>query len=134
MSRHYTALVARPPDVGQILDVMSSVAPDLLVRLSPDGVELQFFEPACDADGAENVAEEANAVLSVEAPMLIAVPGEVTRLLGPDAGRLAPVPPWWIEIRVAEPNAQGESLAQHFGAELVSRIAGLLWPPVDQEK
>lgn len=125
MTGRLVALAARAPDIGEAVDAMMSVAPDLYV--CSDGEVLRFYSHTEDSDG-----EEAHPVLAVDAPVLIPVHTEIARLLGPEATTLAPSPPWWIEIRAADHREHSDQLARRFGDELIKRTAGVLWPPADE--
>jgi hypothetical protein len=69
----------------------------------------------------------AGARASLEAPILIQVPGEVERLLGPELAGV-PTPVWWAEVR-ADPQNGGPELADRYAAELVKRLGGQVWKP-----
>lgn len=117
--RQLVVLAAEEPDLAVILESVVAVAPDLLARAVLDGQVLQFFAPA----GAGPYL-----VLSVDGPVLAAVPGEVARLLDDEAARRAPAPSWWIEIRAADRPADGGRLARALATELVGRTGGIVWP------
>jgi hypothetical protein len=63
----------------------------------------------------------------VEAPNLIAVPGEAARMLGGDA-EVPEGTVWWTEVRSHLPRDRAHLVAGTFASRLVSRKGGTVWP------
>ncbi|WP_371330031.1 DUF6177 family protein [Streptomyces sp. TP-A0356] len=66
--------------------------------------------------------------MSLEAPVLIHVPGEAERLLGP---RITPpgLPFWWTEARATTTVPEAEPLAGSVCGRLTTLLGGTVWPP-----
>ncbi|MEU5050071.1 DUF6177 family protein [Streptomyces sp. NPDC021096] len=116
MTKDVIALTERMPDTVSMLAGLLSGGPDLQVRTLGDGAVVQL----CNAEGRP--------LVSIEAPMLLQVPGEAARLLGPDA-EPASGTAWWIEARAATSVPQAEELAGAFAARLTMMLGGTIWPP-----
>ncbi|MFJ3528627.1 DUF6177 family protein [Streptomyces sp. NPDC090132] len=114
MTKDVIALTTRMPDPWSVLAGLLSGGPDKLVGTSGDGAVVQL----CDAQGRP--------LVSVEAPLLVAVEGEAERLLEASA---PPVPYWWTEVRATTGVAEAEQLAGTFATRLVSLLGGSAWPP-----
>ncbi|MEV4617878.1 hypothetical protein AB0J74_04050 [Asanoa sp. NPDC049573] len=114
MSRDVVVLVPRMPDVASVARALAAVAPDLLV----------------DASGAAGVtrlyASPDRPLLTIEEPILVAVPGEVARLLDEEVASRVTTPVWWLELRTTGPDPE---LAHRFAAALVEHLGGAWWPP-----
>ncbi|XVQ12479.1 hypothetical protein ACQP1W_07950 [Spirillospora sp. CA-255316] len=106
-------LTREMPDTVALLDGLGAAGEELRVDLPDHAGVIQL----CDDIGGT--------LLSVEAPILIQVPGEAERLLGERAAGLAP-PLWWVEVRAAEREGADE-LARRFAGALVQRLGGLVW-------
>jgi hypothetical protein len=115
VSYDVVALIDGRPSYQDVLAGMMAAGPDWLVRDVSDGAVLQL----CSPDGQP--------LASLEAPILIQVPGEVERLLGPELAGV-PTPVWWHEIR-ATPQQGAPELADRYAAELVKRLGGQVWKP-----
>ncbi|MGC4941511.1 hypothetical protein [Kribbella sp. DT2] len=116
MSYDVVALIDGRPSYQDVLAGMMAAGPDWLVREVSDGAVLQLCSP------------EGTPLASLEAPVLIQVPGEVERLLGAElAGTKTPV--WWMEVR-ANPQEGGPELADRYAETLVERLGGRVWKPV----
>ncbi|GAA4671963.1 hypothetical protein GCM10023347_27480 [Streptomyces chumphonensis] len=113
MTKDVIALTERMPDSWTLLAGLLSGGPDTHLATVADGAVVQLT----DADGRP--------LASVEAPMLVQVPGEVRRLLGLDADR----PVWWTEVRAATTARGGDRLAGTIATRLVTRLGGAVWPP-----
>jgi hypothetical protein len=116
VSYDVVALIDGRPSYQDVLAGMVAAGPDWLVRDVSDGAVLQLCSPAGEP------------LASLEAPILIQVPGEVERLLGPELAGV-PTPVWWAEVR-ADPQNGGPELADRYAAELVKRLGGQVWKPV----
>lgn len=114
MTKDVIALTPRMPDPWSVLAGLLSGGPDRLVGAAGEGAVVQL----CDAEGRP--------LVSVEAPLLVAVEGEAERLLGAVA---PPVPFWWTEARASTGVAEAERLAGTFAARLASLSGGSVWPP-----
>ncbi len=69
--------------------------------------------------------EGGRVLFSVEVPVLVRVPGEVERVLGPGVRPVA-VPVWFIEVRASEVDG-AEVPAMRFAAELSLQLDGSVW-------
>ncbi|MFF1921503.1 DUF6177 family protein [Streptomyces sp. NPDC058221] len=114
MTKDVIALTARMPDPWSVLAGLLSGGPDKLVDSRGEGAVVQL----CD--------EQGRPLLSVEAPLLVAVEGEAERLLGATA---PPVPYWWTEARATTGVAEAEQLAGTFATRLTALVGGTAWPP-----
>jgi hypothetical protein len=112
VSGDVVALCRQQPDVAAQLSALLAAGPRL--RMRPFGPVLQLF----DDDGQR--------VASVDGPLLVQVPGEVARLLGPDLGVTEPV--WWVEIRAATDSPEAERLARQVAEHLAGEQDGVVWP------
>jgi hypothetical protein len=115
VSYDVVALVDGRPSYQDVLAGMVAAGPDWLVREVSDGAVLQL----CDPDGQP--------LASLEAPILIQVPGEVERLLGAEVSGVQ-TPVWWMEVR-ATPQEGAPELADRYAATLVERLGGQVWKP-----
>ncbi|MEU0137010.1 DUF6177 family protein [Streptomyces sp. NPDC006296] len=114
MTKDVIALTTRMPDPWTVLVGLLSGGPDKLVGTHGDGAVVQLCDP------------EGRPLVSVEAPLLVQVPGEAERLLGAAA---PPVPFWWTEARATTGVAEAEQLAGTFAARLAHLAGGSAWPP-----
>jgi hypothetical protein len=123
VSRDVVALVSTAPDAPALLSGMAAAGEDLLVVPAAGGAVVQL----CDApDGAGP-----RALLTIEEPLLVSVPGEVARLLGAETAARVSGPVWWVEIRAAAVPEHAAELAYRFAGALVERLGGVIWPPGD---
>lgn len=113
MTKDVIALTTRMPDPWSVLAGLLSGGPDKLVGTRGEGAVVQL----CDAQGRP--------LVSVEAPLLVAVEGEAERLLGATP---PPVPYWWTEARATTGVAEAEQLAGTFVARLAALVGGAAWP------
>lgn len=113
MTTDVIALTERMPDTWTLMAGLMSGGPDVAMATHADGAMIQL----CDAEGRP--------LASVEAPMLVRVPGEASRLLG--ARITGPV--WWTEVRAATAAEGGAALAGTIATRLVARLGGRVWPP-----
>ncbi|AJC54942.1 DUF6177 family protein [Streptomyces sp. 769] len=114
MTKDVIALTPRMPDPGAILAGLLSGGPDKLVDTTSKSAVVRL----CDGEGRP--------LVSVEAPLLVQVPGEAERLLGATA---PPVPYWWTEARATTGVEEAEQLAGTFAARLAALAGGSAWPP-----
>ncbi|WP_164492982.1 DUF6177 family protein [Streptomyces alfalfae] len=116
MTKDVIALTPEMPDTKTVLAGLFAGGPDLGVTSVADGAVVQLRAP----DGRP--------LVSVEAPLLIQVPGEARRLLGPDA--VAPDGPyWWTEARASTTVEESERLAGSFAGRVAAVLGGTVWPP-----
>ncbi|WP_171110513.1 MULTISPECIES: DUF6177 family protein [Streptomyces] len=116
MTKDVIALTPKMPDLRTLLAGLYAGGPDLGVHSLADGAVVQL----CGPDGRP--------LVSVEAPILVQVPGETSRLLdGVDgAGQAGPV--WWTEARASTAVAEAGRLAGSFAGRLVTVLGGAVWP------
>jgi len=108
------ALVRNQPDVRTVIDGMLAFGED--VRMNElDGGVTQLYDP------------EGRLIVSIEVPVLVHVPGEVERLLGPElAGRVGS-PVWWVDVRAAADLPEADRIARRFADDLVHWRGGTVW-------
>ena len=114
MTKDVIALTPEMPDLPTLLAGLYAGGPDLGVNTTADGAVVQL----CAPDGRP--------LVSVEAPILVQVPGETTRLLG-HAVEEGPV--WWTEARASTAVAEAARLAGSFAGRLATVLGGTVWPP-----
>ncbi|MEU6260393.1 DUF6177 family protein [Streptomyces sp. NPDC047043] len=114
MTKDVIALTPKMPDLHTLLAGLYSGGPDLTVGARADGAVVQL----CAPDGRP--------LVSIEAPLLIQVPGETTRLLD-HAVEDGPV--WWTEARASTAIAEAARLAGSFAGRLATVLGGTVWPP-----
>ncbi|MFJ3517548.1 DUF6177 family protein [Streptomyces sp. NPDC090131] len=117
MTKDVIALTERMPDAMSVLAGLLAGGPDLRVESAGEGAVVQL----CDADGRP--------LVSIEVPLMLQVPGEAARLLGPGAELSGDGPAWWVEARAAAGVPQAEQLAGAFAARLTMLLGGQVWPP-----
>lgn len=113
MTYDLVALVDGRPSSDDILAGLQAAGEELGVRAVSDGAVVQL----CDADDLP--------LVSVELPLLIQVPGEVERMLGPGVGPVQ-TPAWWVEIR-ATATQGGREVAEKYANSLIDRLGGKVW-------
>ncbi|MGW7102993.1 DUF6177 family protein [Streptomyces sp. NPDC054838] len=116
MTKDVIALTERMPDPLSVLAGLLAGGPDLRVETTGEGAVVQL----CDAEGRP--------LVSIEVPLLLQVPGEAARLLGPGAEPSGDGPAWWIEARAAVGVPQAERLAGAFAARMTMLLGGRVWP------
>ncbi|MDQ1007203.1 hypothetical protein QFZ82_001688 [Streptomyces sp. V4I23] len=114
MTKDVIALTPRMPDARSVLAGLYAGGPDLHVDSSAEGAVVRLR-----TQGGQPVA-------TVEIPVLVQVPGEVSRLLGREAGAEAPV--WWTEVRATAAVAEAGRLAGSVAGRLTSLLGGSTWP------
>ncbi|MGW2232428.1 DUF6177 family protein [Streptomyces sp. NPDC001759] len=116
MTKDVIALTEKMPDTRSLLAALHAGGPDLNLTATDDGAVTQL----CTAAGRP--------LVSVEAPLLVHVPGEAERLLGPQL--TAPEPPfWWTETRASTAVPEAEALAGSVCGRLTMLLGGTSWPP-----
>lgn len=116
MTKDVIALTPKMPDTWALLAGLYAGGPGLAVDTGNDGAVVQL----CAADGRP--------LVSLEAPLLVQVPGEAERLLG---GQV-PVPEgafWWTEARASTAAPEAERLAGSVAGRLTTLLGGAAWPP-----
>jgi hypothetical protein len=114
VTKDVIALTPKMPDLNTLLAGLYAGGPDLTVNTTADDAVVQL----CAPDGRP--------LVSVEAPILVQVPGETARLLNcpaPDG------PVWWTEARASTAVAEAERLAGSFAGRLATVLGGTVWPP-----
>ncbi|MFI7408732.1 DUF6177 family protein [Streptomyces sp. NPDC049627] len=114
MTKDVIALTPKMPDLPTLLAGLYAGGPDLGVNTTADGAVVQL----CAPDGRP--------LVSVEAPILVQVPGETTRLLGHPVGE---GPVWWTEARASTAITEAGRLAGSFAGRLATVLDGTVWPP-----
>ncbi|MFI6942685.1 DUF6177 family protein [Streptomyces sp. NPDC050418] len=114
MTKDVIALTERMPDPLTILASLLAGGPDQQLQAAGEGAVVQL----CD--------EQGRPLVSVEAPLLVQVPGEATRLLGV---REPDLPYWWTEARATTGVAAAEQLASGYVSRIASLAGGAVWPP-----
>ncbi|MBC9716341.1 hypothetical protein H9Y04_27775 [Streptomyces sp. TRM66268-LWL] len=114
MTKDVIALTQQMPDPLSILAGLLAGGPDNLVQAAGEGAVVQL----CD--------EQGRPLVSVEAPLLVQVPGEATRLLG---AQEPATPYWWTEARATTGVAEAEQLAAAYVSRIASLVGGAVWPP-----
>ncbi|MFF5519056.1 DUF6177 family protein [Streptomyces coeruleorubidus] len=114
MTKDVIALTPKMPDLPTLLAGLYAGGPDLGVNTTADGAVVQL----CASDGRP--------LVSVEAPILVQVPGETARLLDHpvDEG-----PVWWTEARASSAVPEAGRLAGSFAGRLATVLGGTVWPP-----
>lgn len=116
MTKDVIALTKQLPDPRTIAAALLSGGPDLRLQVLGEGAVVQL----ADGDG--------HPLVSIESPMLLAVPHEAERLLGVRADQLGESA-WWTEIRATAATDQAQRLASVAAGRLVALLGGVLWPP-----
>ncbi|MEW2806641.1 DUF6177 family protein [Streptomyces massasporeus] len=114
MTKDVIALTPEMPDLPTLLAGLYAGGPDLGVNTTADGAVVQL----CGPDGRP--------LVSVEAPILVQVPGETSRLLD---HTVADGPVWWTEARASTAVAEAARLAGSFAGRLATVLGGTVWPP-----
>ncbi|MFE2929262.1 DUF6177 family protein [Streptomyces sp. NPDC059278] len=114
MTQDVITLTPQMPDTKTLLAGLHAGGPDLLVNRAGDGSVAQL----CTAAG--------QALVSLEAPRYVQVPGEAARLLGPDVRAESPV--WWTEARATSSVEGAARLAGSVAGRLVAVHGGEVWP------
>ncbi|MCQ9183182.1 hypothetical protein KMT30_29885 [Streptomyces sp. IBSBF 2953] len=112
MTKDVIALTPEMPDTWALLAGLYAGGPRTHVSAGSEGAVLRL----CAPDGRP--------LVSVEAPLLVQVPGEAERLLG----REVPVPFWWTEARASGAVPEAERLAGSVCGRLALLLGGSTWP------
>ncbi|GAA3827835.1 hypothetical protein GCM10022403_071300 [Streptomyces coacervatus] len=116
MTKDVIALTPKMPDTRSLLAALHAGGPDLNLTATDDSAVTQL----CTAAGRP--------LVSIESPLLVHVPGEAERLLGPQLA--APEPPfWWTETRASTAVPEAEALAGSVCGRLTTLLGGTSWPP-----
>ncbi|GGS11979.1 MULTISPECIES: DUF6177 family protein [Streptomyces] len=115
MTKDVIALTERMPDAATLIAALHAGGPGLGVTATDDGAVIHL----CTAAGRP--------LVSVESPLLVQVPGEAERLLGPDVTP-PPTPYWWTEIRASTAVPAAEALAGSVCGRLALLLGGTTWP------
>jgi hypothetical protein len=119
VSQDLVLLTPGQPDVSALMAGMAAAGKELLVLDVADGPVIQL----CDAPDGETLRP----LLTIELPVLVAVPGEVRRLLGDDVADQVPTPVWWAEVRAAGEPESAIHFAWRFADAVVGKLGGLVW-------
>ncbi|MGA5327730.1 DUF6177 family protein [Streptomyces griseoincarnatus] len=112
MTKDVIALTPKMPDTWALLAGLYAGGPEAAVTAEARGAVLRL----CAPDGRP--------LVSVEAPLLVQVPGEAERLLGRDM----PVPFWWTEARASGAVPEAGPLAASVCGRLALLLGGGTWP------
>ena len=113
MTYDLVALVDGRPSSDDVLAGLAAAGQELGVRAVSGGAIIQL----CDDAGEP--------LVSVEIPILIQVPGEVERMLGPSVGTVE-TPAWWVELRASTRDG-ARQIAEKYATTLVGRLGGMVW-------
>ncbi|MEU1332081.1 DUF6177 family protein [Streptomyces sp. NPDC005865] len=116
MTKDVIALSHKMPDAPALLAALHAGGPDLGIGTEHDGAVIQLRTAA------------GRPLVSVEAPLLVQVPGEAQRLLGPEAP-VPGVPFWWTEARATTAVPEADRLAGSLCGRLSTLLGGTVWPP-----
>ncbi|MBC6460524.1 hypothetical protein [Actinomadura sp. HBU206391] len=108
------ALVRNQPDVRTVIDGMLAFGEELRMHELEGGIT-HLYDPT------------GRLIVSIEVPVLINVPGEVERLLGPELSGRVGVPVWWVDVRAAADLPEAERIARRFADDLVHWRGGTVW-------
>jgi hypothetical protein len=115
------ALVRNQPDIPTVVEGMIAFGETLEMREAGAGA-LHLY----DAEG--------RLAVSIEAPELVRVPGEIERLLGPQMAGRVRLPTWWVEVRAAPGMPEARRIARRFAEDVVRWQGGTVWPPPPGEE
>ena len=120
MTSDIIALVRNEPDVPTVVEGMIAFGETLRMREAGPGTHHLY-----DHDG--------RLAVSIEAPELVRVPGEIERLLGPAMAGAVRLPVWWVEVRAAAGVPDARRIARKFADDIVHWQGGAVWPPPPEE-
>ncbi|ONH34222.1 MULTISPECIES: hypothetical protein [Protofrankia] len=113
------ALCRVRPDIEASVTALVAASPRLRVVPVSHGAVIQL----ADDDGRP--------LVSIEGPVLVQVPGEAQRLLGPEV-TMIDSPLWWVEARATSAREGAEDIARRFAHQLVRLLGGVVWPIQDE--
>ncbi|TGA88451.1 DUF6177 family protein, partial [Streptomyces sp. MZ04] len=116
MTKDVIALTPKMPDTWTVMAGLGAAGPDAELTAAADDAVIQL----CGTGGRP--------LVSVEAPVLVQVPGEAQRLLG-DQVPAPDVPFWWTEARATTSAPEAEHLAGSVCGRLTLLLGGATWPP-----
>jgi hypothetical protein len=114
------ALVRNEPDIPTVVEGMIAFGEELRMREAGAGARHLY-----DSEG--------RLLVSIEAPELVRVPGEIERLLGPGTAEKVRLPAWWVEVRAAAGLPEARRIARRFAEDIVHWQGGAVWPPQPEE-
>lgn len=114
MSTDIVALLRNEPDIPTVVEGMIAFGEAVELRDAGGGVTHLY-----DPDG--------HLLVSIEAPALVQVPGEVERLLGPELRDEIRPPTWWVEVRAAAGLPDAPRVARRFADDIVHWQGGVVW-------
>ncbi|HEV7932762.1 MAG TPA: hypothetical protein VGP70_10665 [Actinomadura sp.] len=114
MTCDIVALVRNRPDVRTVIDGMLAFG--------------QQFRP-CELDGGVTQLYDPSGrlIVSIEVPVLVNVPGEIERMLGPELAGRYNAPIWWVDVRASADVPDATRMARRFADDLVHWQGGLVW-------
>ncbi|RST00009.1 hypothetical protein EF910_33210 [Streptomyces sp. WAC07149] len=112
MTKDVIALTAKMPDTTALMVALTAGGADLDAQAVGDGAVIQLLGAA------------GRPLVSVEAPVLVQVPGEVERLLGTPSA----TPVWWTETRASTAVPEAAPLAGAVAGRLAEVLGGTVWP------
>ncbi|CAM5512335.1 DUF6177 family protein [Streptomyces abikoensis] len=115
MTKDVIALTPRMPDTWALLAGLYAGGPDLGAEPSHDGAVIRLS------------ARDGRPLVSLDAPLLVQVPGEAERLLGVRAPVQGPF--WWTEVRASTAVPEAAPLAGSVAGRLAALRGGVVWPP-----
>jgi hypothetical protein len=114
------ALVRNQPDIPTVVEGMIAFGEELEMREAGAGAVHLY-----DSEG--------RLAVSIEAPQLVHVPGEVERLLGEQPAAKVRLPTWWLEVRAASGVPDARRIARRLADDVVRWQGGTVWPPPPDE-
>ncbi|MEW2550065.1 DUF6177 family protein [Streptomyces sp. NPDC047002] len=114
MTKDIVVVSRRMPDTWRLLAGLYAAGPDQYLASVADGAVIQL------------TGTGGRPLVSVEAPVLVQVPGETARLLGRDAARAEPV--WWTEVRASTAVPEAATLAGSVAGRLALLLDGACHP------
>ncbi|MGW6020621.1 DUF6177 family protein [Streptomyces sp. NPDC055099] len=116
MTKDVIALTPKMPDPWAVMAGLGAAGPEAELTTTADEAVIQI----CGVGGRP--------LVSIEAPILVQVPGEAQRLLG----HQVPAPDgsfWWTEARATTAAAEAGQLAGSVCGRLTLLLGGSTWPP-----
>ncbi|MEU0723475.1 DUF6177 family protein [Streptomyces sp. NPDC006140] len=116
MTQDIIALTPKMPDTRTLLAALYAGGPDLRVDRAFEGAAVRLNAP----DGRP--------LVTVEVPLFVQVPGEVSRLFAGRVPEEAPV--WWTEVRATTAVPEAQRLAASVAGRLTAVLGGTTWPSI----